>query len=629
MACLLANPTPQHKHSPKPAIEKSAPNLIASEITLLTRKTTLTVIKLPFNTPIHRPNYLTQIVFWGLILTAIGMLGCRTETKPTPPETKPAQELGLMAEKAMVVSARQEASDIGAAIMQQGGNAVDAMVATHFALAIAFPYAGNIGGGGFMLYRAKDGKTYALDFREKAPLKAHRNLFLNSEGEVVPKMSTETIFASGVPGSVDGMVTAHARFGQLPWNTLLQPAIDLARKGVAVTAHQAHYLNKFAEEFLARNPDSSFYKVGGWKQCDTLFQPEMAITLERIRDHGRAGFYEGETAALLLKQMATENGLITQQDLDQYASKWREPIHGTYQGYTIHSMPPPSSGGIALVQLLEMTEGYDFAQLGFHTTPTVHLMVEAEKRVYSDRSAYLGDPDFYTVPTDSLLDPAYLRRRMHGVSPEGKATPSTQIQPGLEPPHESEQTTHYSIVDAEGNAVSVTTTLNTEYGSRIVVQGAGFLLNSEMDDFSAKPGVANHFGLLGGDANAIEPGKRMLSSMTPTIVEKDGKWFMVLGTPGGATIITSVYQNILNVINHGMTMQQSVNQGRFHHQWMPDILKYEANALPDSILQALARRGHATEEREPIGRVDAILRHPDGRLEGAADHRRDDAAAGW
>jgi gamma-glutamyltranspeptidase / glutathione hydrolase len=539
------------------------------------------------------------------------------------------KEKGETGKRGMVVSAHPEASRIGLEILQKGGNAYDAAVATGFALAVAYPVAGNIGGGGFLVYRKQDGEIGALDYREKAPKAATRDMYLDTQGNVVADASTLGHLAVGVPGAVAGMVAMHQKLGSLPWAQVVQPAIDLAQKGVILTEREARMLNGSKEEFEKANKfKTGLVRDTPWQKGDVLPLPELARTLERIRDRGQAGFYEGETADLLVKEMQRGGGIITHQDLKAYEAKWRQPISGMYRGYKVISMPPPSSGGIALLQLLKMVEPYDLKGWGWQSPNTVHLMVEAERRVYADRAAYLGDPDFFKVPVSNLLDADYLKKRMASFSMD-KATPSSQVAAGQLLVKESDQTTHYSIVDQWGNAASITTTLNGGYGSKVMVEGAGFLLNNEMDDFSAKPGVPNMFGLIGGEANAIAPGKRMLSSMTPSILEKDGKLFMVVGTPGGSTIITSVFQAILNVIDHGMSMQGAVAAPRFHHQWLPDRVEPEPTALLPAVRQTLQQRGHQLKERGRYGAVDGILRLPNGTLEGGADPRGDDTARGF
>jgi gamma-glutamyltranspeptidase/glutathione hydrolase len=529
----------------------------------------------------------------------------------------------------VVVSAHPEASAAGSEILKAGGNAVDAAVATGFALAVCYPPAGNIGGGGFMVIRFADGTAATLDYREKAPLKAYENMFQDEQGNVRPGESTDSYLAAGVPGSVDGMLKAHKKYGKLPLGEVMRPAIRLAEQGFPITRKQASSLNHYRDAFLQANKvPPVFVKETPWKAGDTLVQKELATTLRYIRDKGREGFYSGPVAEALVKQMEQEGGWITRKDLEAYHSVWREPLTGRYKEYKIISMPPPSSGGVALLQLLRMTGDYPLKEWGWNTPATVNVMVEAEKRVYADRAKYLGDPDFIPVPVAGLVSEDYCRNRMKDFSP-GQVTPADSIYAGDPPGYESEETTHYSVIDDAGNAVSVTTTLNRSYGNKVVVRGAGFLLNNEMDDFSIKPGYPNSFGLIGGHANAIEPGKRMLSSMTPTIVEKNGKLFMVVGSPGGSTIITSVFQTILNVTAHDMPMQKAVDAGRFHHQWKPDLLFYEKIAFSPQDTLKLKEMGYYLKLRSSIGRVDAVLVTEAGRMEAGADPRGDDAAAGF
>lgn len=529
----------------------------------------------------------------------------------------------------VVVSAHPEASKVGVDILKKGGNAIDASIAVQFALAVVYPNAGNIGGGGFLVYRDAKGKTDALDYREKAPLQAKEDMYWDKNGNPITDLSLFGHFSAGVPGTVDGMVKAHEKYGKLNWKDLVQPAIDLAKNGFKLTAQQANEFTTKHEKFLKYNTKpNAFTSKATWKEGDLFVQKDLANTLKLVQEKGRAGFYEGKTANLIVKEMKRGNGIISKEDLKQYNSVWRTPVTGNYRGLKVISMPPPSSGGIALVSLFQSVENYPLPKWGFQADSTIQVMVEAERRVYADRAEHLGDPDFYTVPQKQLLDRAYNVGRMNSFSFE-KATPSADIKAGELKGKESMETTHYVVVDKDGNAVSVTTTLNNSYGSLVVVDGAGFILNDEMDDFSVKPGTPNLYGLVGGKANAIEPSKRMLSSMTPSILEKDGKLYMIVGTPGGSTIITSVFQAILNVVDFGMTMQEAVAAPRFHHQWLPDRIDYEPTAISEKVRATLKRKGYTLKERNPYGRVEGILVNPNGTYQAGADPRGDDKAMGY
>lgn len=528
-----------------------------------------------------------------------------------------------------VVTAHPEASKVGVEILKKGGNAIDASIAVQFALAVVYPNAGNIGGGGFLVYRDSKGKTDALDYREKAPLKASEDMYWDKNGNAITDLSLYGQFAAGVPGTVDGMVKAHEKYGKLNWKELVQPAINLAQKGFKITKQQASELTNKHNDFVKYNSKTNaLTSKSSWKEGDLLIQKDLANTLKLIQQKGRAGFYEGKTADLIVKEMKRGNGIISHEDLKQYQSVWRTPVSGNYKGLKVISMPPPSSGGIALVSLFQSIEDYPINKWGFQADSTIQVMVEAERRVYADRAEHLGDPDFIKVPQKQLLDKSYNVNRMKDFSFD-KATPSSAIKAGEIIGKESMETTHYVIVDKDGNAASVTTTLNNSYGSLVVVEGAGFLLNDEMDDFSVKPGTPNLYGLVGGKANAIEPSKRMLSSMTPSILEKDGKLFMVVGTPGGSTIITSVFQAILNVVDFGMTMQEAVAAPRFHHQWLPDQIDYEPNAISENVRETLKQKGYKLKERKPYGRVEGILVNKDGTYQAGADPRGDDKAVGY
>ncbi|MDN3585139.1 gamma-glutamyltransferase [Pedobacter aquatilis] len=530
----------------------------------------------------------------------------------------------------MVVSAHPKASEVGIEILKKGGNAVDAAVAVQFALAVVYPNAGNLGGGGFMVYRSSKGVLNTLDFREKGPAAASRDMYLDSVGNPIVSKSLYGHLAAGVPGSVDGMIEAHSKYGKLTWAQVVQPSIDLAQNGFQITKRQSGELNGLHRSFMKFNPDGTAFVnlQGTWKENDILVQEELANTLKLIRDKGRSGFYEGDVADFIVAEMQKGKGLITKEDLKNYHSAWRKPLTGNYRGYKIITMPPTSSGGIALIQLLQSVEPYPLKKWGHNADSTVQLIVEAERRVYADRATHLGDPDFYNVPKNELTSAKYNKNRMANFN-WSRATLSSEVKAGEVNAKEHEETTHFSIVDKEGNAVSITTTLNGSYGSMVVVKGAGFLLNNEMDDFSVKPGSPNMYGLVGGEANAIAPNKRMLSSMTPSIVEKDGQLFMVVGTPGGSTIITSVFQTIINVIDFDMSMQSAVTAKKFHHQWLPDEVSVEPQALDSLTIEKLKTKGYKIVPRGPIGRIDAILKTKWGYYQGGADPRGDDKAIGY
>jgi len=522
----------------------------------------------------------------------------------------------------MVVSAREEATRIGLEVLMKGGNAYDAAIAVHFALAVCYPQAGNLGGGGFMLAHNASGENVALDFREKAPAKATRDMYLDKDGNVIPDLSTIGPLACGVPGAIDGMETIHKKYGSLPWAELIQPSVNLAKKGFVVTELDAIELNKY---FIGNGNNLEYFQSSTpYKKGDIIVQNDLAITLEKIAQNGKKEFYEGNTATLLVNEIQSGGGLITLQDLKNYQSVWRTPLVGRFYGYEVLTMPPPSSGGIALLQMLYMLEKLNIKKYTLNSAAYVALVVEVERLAYADRSHHLGDPDYYYVEPQKLLDKKYLDNRCANIKPL-QYKPSTNVKPGTT---ESEQTTHFSIVDKWGNAVAITTTLNSRFGSKVFVTGAGFLMNNEMDDFSAKPGVPNQFGLLGDSANAIEPGKRMLSSMTPTIVFKKNEAVLITGSPGGATIITSVLQNILQTLVYKKSVQDALANPRFHHQWYPDVVYLEEAWKNSNTVNQLTKAGYPITYRELIGRVDAILKKGK-KYYGGGDPRGDDMSGGY
>ena len=534
---------------------------------------------------------------------------------------------GLIAKNGMVVSAREEASKIGVEILKKGGNAFDAMVATDLALAVSYQSAGNIGGGGFMVYRKADGQTGALDYREKAALTASRDMYLDDDGNIIKGMSLVGAMAIGVPGTIAGIFEVHNKYGSLPIETLFQPSIDLAKNGVIVTEKQSNRIKRHQNSFKLANKEKTLFQEK-INKGDTLKFPNLANTLERIMKNGRDEFYKGETGKKLVDFINDNNGIISLKDLELYEAVWRDPIEFSYDNLKIISMSPPSSGGICLEQIMKMIEPYEIHKMKHNSLDYFKLLVEAERRSFADRSYYLGDPDFVNIPKEELVSNEYILDRMSTFSFDSP-TPSDEISYGKVEILESEETTHYSIVDQFGNAVSVTTTLNGAYGSQLYCSELGFFLNNEMDDFSSKPGSPNMFGLIGGNANKIEPQKRMLSSMTPTIVEKDNKLLMALGSPGGSRIITSVLQTILNIHEFDMSINKAVNSPRFHHQWMPDSIKIESNSFNPKLIEELKLFGYNIGYKDPIGIVDGILVLPSGFLEGGADNRGDDAAMGF
>jgi gamma-glutamyltranspeptidase/glutathione hydrolase len=557
-----------------------------------------------------------------LFAASLVLINCKTSEKKE-------KIAGLVSQKAMVVSAREEASKIGTDILKKGGNAFDAMVATELALAVAYPYAGNIGGGGFMVYRKSDGEIGALDYREKAPLAASKDMYLDADRNVIKGKSTLGSMAVGIPGTVAGVFKVHKKFGSLPMKTILHPIIALAKRGVIVTKKQAKRIKSYQARFLSANK-GSILLTKNWKENDTIKYNALATTLTRIQKNGRDEFYKGETAKKLAAFIQANGGIMTLEDLSKYEAKWRTPITFEYDNLKVISMSPPSSGGICLAQIMNGIEPYDLDKYGHNSVKAIQVITEAERRAYADRSFFLGDPDFVKIPVETLISKAYINGRMDDFSFD-KATKSSAVSHGNITMVESDETTHYSIIDQFGNAISATTTINAGYGSKLYSNELGFFLNNEMNDFSSKAGVPNMFGLIGAKANEIAPEKRMLSSMTPTIVEKNGKLWMVVGTPGGSTIITSVLQTILNVHEFGFGMQEAINQPRFHHQWLPDVIMMEPNQFDKKATDELKKLGYAINQKDSpiIGKVEGILVLPNGNLEGGADPRGDDKAIGF
>jgi gamma-glutamyltranspeptidase / glutathione hydrolase len=567
-----------------------------------------------------------------LLLVPVWMISCNSAKKNAGAAItiNPYQysiQKKTITENGAVVSAHPLASKVGVEILKMGGNAIDATIATQLALAVVYPNAGNLGGGGFTVARLSDGKLIAIDYREMAPGKANRDMYVDPDGTARTDKSQDGHLASGIPGTVAGLFAEH-KYAKLPFEKLIQPAIDLAEKGFVISQREANSLNGLQDDLKKFNTVMPvFVKTIPWKKGDTLVQKDLANTLKRIQEKGADGFYKGETARLIVEEMRRGDGILSMDDLENYKAKYREPHTFYYKGYKIVGMPMPSSGGLLLHQMMKMIEKRNIAAMGFQSVQSVQLMTEVERRAFADRGEYMGDMDFYKVPLKALTAEKYLEDRMKDYDPH-KASVSIHVAPGKTSLYESEETTHLSVIDKDGNAVAVTTTLNNSYGSRTVVGGAGFFLNDEMDDFSVKPGVPNMYGAIGGEANAIIPGKRMLSSMAPTLVLKDDKPFLVVGTPGGTTIPTSVFQTLINIIEFGLSTEDAVYEPKFHHQWLPDQIDME-KSFPQPVKDALQKMGYTLNERNGIGRTEVIKVLPDGKFEAVADNRGDDGAEGW
>ncbi|ERH63740.1 MULTISPECIES: gamma-glutamyltransferase [Pantoea] len=572
---------------------------------------------------------------WALLMSFTVVQGAQAAPASAPPVSYGVDSdtfHPVKAQHGMVASVDAMATRVGVDILKQGGNAVDAAIAVGFALAVTHPQAGNLGGGGFMLLRTAAGRTTAIDFREMAPARASRDMFLDKQGNADSKLSLTSHLASGTPGTVAGFALAAQKYGTLPLSTLLAPAIKLARDGIIVNDALADDLATYGKENLINHDNSRaiFYKADGqpYQKGDRLVQKNLAHSLQLIAQQGPDAFYKGKIADEIAAEMAQHGGLIGKADLAAYRAVERKPVSGSYRGYEVFSMPPPSSGGIHIVQILNILENFDLAKWGFGSADAMQVMAEAEKYAYADRSEYLGDPDFVKVPQQALTSKAYAKTLAQQID-VNKARPSADIKPGKLAPYESNQTTHFSVVDKDGNAVAVTYTLNTYFGSGVVAGNSGILMNNEMDDFSAKPGTPNVYGLVGGEANAIQPAKRPLSSMSPTIVAKDGKTWLVTGSPGGSRIITTVLQMVVNSIDFGMNVAEATNAPRFHHQWLPDQLRVEKGFSPDT-LRLLEAKGQHVKVLPAMGSTQSIMIGPDGMRYGASDPRSvDDLSAGY
>jgi len=572
---------------------------------------------------------------WALLMSFTLVQGAQAAPASAPPVSYGVDSdtfHPVKAQHGMVASVDAMATNVGVEILKQGGNAVDAAVAVGFALAVTHPQAGNLGGGGFMMLRTASGRTTAIDFREMAPARASRDMFLDKQGNADAKLSLTSHLASGTPGTVAGFALAAQKYGTLPLSTLLAPAIKLARDGIVVNDALADDLATYGKETLINHDNSRaiFYKADGkpYQKGERLVQKNLARSLQLIAQNGPDAFYKGKIADEIADEMAQHGGLIGKADLAAYRAVERKPVSGTYRGYEVFSMPPPSSGGIHIVQILNILENFDLAKSGFGSADAMQVMAEAEKYAYADRSEYLGDPDFVKVPQQALISKAYAKTLAQQID-VNKARPSSEIKPGKLEPYESNQTTHFSVVDKDGNAVAVTYTLNTYFGSGIVAGQSGILMNNEMDDFSAKPGTPNVYGLVGGEANAVQPAKRPLSSMSPTIVAKDGKTWLVTGSPGGSRIITTVLQMVVNSIDFGMNVAEATNAPRFHHQWLPDQLRVEKGFSPDT-LRLLEAKGQHVKVLPAMGSTQSIMIGPDGMRYGASDPRSvDDLSAGY